>query len=182
MSTTERSKASWLDFALKQLVEKGPDSLRVSVICEAKGVTKGSFYHHFKNRQDFIDQLMKHWHQTLTMALIEQADTALGPLERLEKLDQVIAETNIEAEMHIRAWALKDPSIAPYLAEVDQHRQQYLKQCYIELGVNSVLADDIAMISYAQFLGLLQLYPKPDNDTMLRLSGMVSRQFFPSSG
>lgn len=179
MNLKENTKRHWLEFALKQLVQKGPDSLKIMPLCEARGVTKGSFYHHFKNRQDFIEQLMEHWFQTLTMAFIEQANTEDGPLQRLEKLDQVIADNNIEAEMHIRAWALKEPGISDYLARVDHQRQDYLKQCYLELGVDRELAQDIAMISYAQFLGLLQIHPTPSLKTMLRLSGLVSSTFFP---
>ena len=179
VSPKENTKQHWLEFALKQLIRKGPDSLKIMPLCEARGVTKGSFYHHFKNRQDFIEQLMEHWYQTLTIAFIEQANMAEGPLQRLEKLDQVIAANNIEAEMHIRAWALKEPGISGYLAKVDNQRQNYLEQCYIELGVEPQLAKDIAMVSYAQFLGLLQIHPTPDLETMLRLSGLVSSAFFP---
>ena len=181
MSSKENTREHWLKFALQQLIKKGPDSLKIIPLCEARGVTKGSFYHHFKNRQDFISQLMEHWYQTLTMAFIEQADTESDPLQRLEKLDQVIADNDIEAEMHIRAWALKEPGLSYYLARVDEQRQDYLKHCYTELGVDPALARDIAMVSYAQFLGLLQLHPRPDTETMLRLSGLLSRQFFPET-
>ncbi|MDG9667743.1 TetR/AcrR family transcriptional regulator [Hahella sp. CR1] len=176
------SKTDWLEFALKQLVNKGPDSLKIMPLCEALKVTKGSFYHHFENRQDFNDALMSHWYERMTMEFIKQADAAGAPLERLKKLDQVIAAHNIEAEMHIRAWALKDVQIAEHLVKIDNQRQQYLKQCYLDLGAEDRLAGELAQIAYGLFLGLQQIHPKPGIETALHLAAMVSGKFVSTIG
>ncbi|MDP2562797.1 TetR/AcrR family transcriptional regulator [Psychrobium sp. 1_MG-2023] len=174
---SQSSKSDWLDFALSVLVEQGPDALKIDPLCKLKGVSKGSFYHHFSNRADFIDQLMAYWFEKMTLDFIAQANTQASPLERLEKLDQVIAGNNIEAELHIRAWALKEPTIAQHLAKIDQQRQQYLSRCYIELGMNDELANDVAIMAYSSFLGLQQIYPKPDIATILRVSALGSKTF-----
>ena len=172
------NKENWLDFALSQLVKHGPEVLKIGPLCATKGVTKGSFYHHFNNRSAFIDALMEHWYQKMTVDFIAQANTEDSALKKLAKLDQVIAGSDIDAEMHIRAWALKEPSIVTHLAKIDAQRQAYLQQCFEELGMDNVLAKDVAMIAYAQFLGLQQIHPKPDTATILRLSGLASNQFF----
>ncbi len=138
----KNSQIDWLEFALEVLVTKGPDSLKIIPLCELKGVTKGSFYHHFQNRDKFIDALMEHWYQKMTLDFIAQANTQESALDRLNKLDQVIASHNILAEMHIRAWALKDKSIAQHLGKIDQQRQDYLANCYLELGVEEKSAKE----------------------------------------
>lgn len=171
------AKSDWLNFSLKVLVNKGPDSLKVNPLCELKGVSKGSFYHHFKNRADFIEQLMEFWYQKMTQDFIKQANTESSPLERLEKLDRVIAGNNIEAELHIRAWALKESKIADHLGKIDNQRQHYLASCYIELGMDEALAKDVATLAYSSFLGLLQIYPKPSIETVLRVSTLGSKAF-----
>jgi len=175
----KNSQLDWLEFALEILIKKGPDSLKITPLCELKGVTKGSFYHHFKNRAEFIDALMTHWYQKMTLDFITQANTQESPLERLKKLDRVIASHNIEAEMHIRAWALKEQSIAQHLENIDQQRQDYLANCYIELGMEKAQAHDIALIAYANFLGMQQIHPKPTMATVLRVSAMASKAFMP---
>jgi len=177
MKSAINTKIQWLEFALSQLVKYGPERLKIAPLCDAKGVTKGSFYHHFKNRQVFIDALMEHWYQEMTIDFIRQANSEGTPLQRLEKLDQVIAGTDIEAEMHIRAWALKDKSIASHLEKIDQQRQNYLSQCYVQLGLDETLANDIAMIGYANFLGMQQLHPKPDAETVKRLAALAFSKF-----
>lgn len=171
------SKIDWLDFSLKVLVSKGPDSLKIDSLCKLKGVSKGSFYHHFKNRAEFIDQLMDYWFEKMTIDFIAQANTQASPMERLEKLDRVIAGNNIEAELHIRAWALKESKIAGHLAKIDEQRQQYLVSCYVDLGMENSLANDVATMAYSTFLGLQQMYPKPSIDTILRISALGSTTF-----
>jgi len=175
-----KKKEQWLDLALQQLVNNGPESLKIVPLCDALGVTKGSFYHHFKSRSDFIEALMLYWYQKATLNFIEQENTKEGALERLNKLDQVIAANDIEAEMHLRAWALKEASIGVHLEKIDDRRQQYLIACFKELGMAPEMAVDVAMIAYAQLLGLLQLRPKPSMETILRLSGLASSRFFES--
>ena len=46
----------WLRAALVLLGETGdPKAIRIEVLCERLGVTKGSFYWHFKGRAGLID-------------------------------------------------------------------------------------------------------------------------------
>lgn len=176
---TKNSKLDWLEFALDMLIKKGPEVLKITPLCDLKGVTKGSFYHHFKNRDVFIDTLMEHWYQKMTLDFIRQANTESSPMERLNKLDQVIAGQNIEAEMHIRAWSLKENSIALHLGKIDQQRQDYLAGCYRDLGLDDQAAKDIALMAYANFLGMQQVHPRPSIETVLRVTTMASKAFLP---
>lgn len=175
----KNSQLDWLEFALDVLTKKGPDSLKITPLCDLKGVTKGSFYHHFKNRTDFIDTLMTHWYQKMTLDFISQANTQDSPMDKLNKLDQVIASNSVGTEMHIRAWALKESSIAAHLEKIDQQRQDYLAECYIELGLPKNKAQDIALMAYANFLGMQQIYPRPSIETVLRVTALASSTFLP---
>ncbi|WP_125721349.1 TetR/AcrR family transcriptional regulator [Pseudoalteromonas rubra] len=169
------AKQSWLAFALKTLISHGPDALTIDRLCSRKKVTKGSFYHHFKNRQAFIDALMTYWYEQATARLITIADTQPCPMTRLERLDEAIAATDIEAELHIRAWALKDTSIGQHLCTIDTQRQDYLKTCYLELGLDATQAEQLATTSYASFLGLQQLYPRLSVQDCLALSSQQAK-------
>ena len=60
-----------LEQGLQQLVEEGVDALTVDSICSLLGVTKGSFYHHFKNRQIFLEALLQFLEETYTSKFIE---------------------------------------------------------------------------------------------------------------
>ncbi|MBQ4847466.1 TetR/AcrR family transcriptional regulator [Pseudoalteromonas sp. MMG005] len=173
------SKAQWLEKALTQLVKFGPQQLKIANLCQNFEVTKGSFYHHFKSRDDFVHALMQYWYEQTTVNFIAQANTQSSPLEKLQKLDQVIASNNIEAEIHIRAWSLTETFIVTHLEKIDSQRQAFLASCYQQLGLNPEQATDLAAISYAQFLGLLHIKPQPDVTQCLKLSALIARQFLP---
>ena len=40
-------------------------------------------------------------------------------------------------------------------------------------------AQDIALMAYANFLGMQQIHPKPSMETVLRVSAMASKVFMP---
>jgi TetR/AcrR family transcriptional repressor of nem operon len=50
--TRHESKTRLLDAALHVIRAKGYSAARIEDICEAAGLTKGSFFHHFKGKED----------------------------------------------------------------------------------------------------------------------------------
>lgn len=105
-------------------------------------------------------------------------NTLFSMIIGIKRLDSVIATADIEAEMHIRAWALKEPTINRHLEQIDKQRQAYLQACYQKLGANESTAASIATITYAQFLGLQQIRPKLNTEAILSLSALLAKQFF----
>lgn len=47
-----QSKAKLLDAALQVIRAKGYSATRIEDVCEAAGLTKGSFFHHFESKED----------------------------------------------------------------------------------------------------------------------------------
>ena len=68
------------------LLEHGYHDLGVQALLEATGTPKGSFYHHFKDKEDFalqvIDQYMRHVHAGLDACL---GDKSRPPLKRVRR-------------------------------------------------------------------------------------------------
>jgi AcrR family transcriptional regulator len=54
-------REAWLEAALEVLARQGQAKLRVETLARQLGVTKGSFYHHFKNREAFLKALLAYW-------------------------------------------------------------------------------------------------------------------------
>jgi TetR/AcrR family transcriptional repressor of nem operon len=55
------SKTRLLDAALYVIRAKGYSATRVEDICEAAGLTKGSFFHHFKSKEDLALEAAEHF-------------------------------------------------------------------------------------------------------------------------
>lgn len=60
-SKTHASKTKLLDAALQVFRTKGYSATTVDDICHAAGVTKGSFFHHFKGKEELAIESTRHW-------------------------------------------------------------------------------------------------------------------------
>lgn len=100
--TTELMEIETLNHATKQrllevgmgmLLERGYNALGVQALLDAAEVPKGSFYHHFKSKEDFalqvIDTYMKEVHQGLDACL---RDPARRPLARARSFFEATQE------------------------------------------------------------------------------------------
>ena len=48
---TRHKREDWLEQGLAVLVQAGVEALTIDGMCQRLGVTKGSFYYHFQNRE-----------------------------------------------------------------------------------------------------------------------------------
>ena len=84
MVTVHATKQRLLDAGLAMLLEHGYNDLGIQALLAATRVPKGSFYHHFKDKEDFalhvLDQYMRDVHAGLDACL---GDQGRPPLERM---------------------------------------------------------------------------------------------------
>jgi TetR/AcrR family transcriptional regulator, transcriptional repressor for nem operon len=78
------SKTKLLDAALDVIRAKGYSATRIEDICEAAGLTKGSFFHHFKSKEDLALAAAEHWGTVTGGAFASAPYRRLAdPLQRL---------------------------------------------------------------------------------------------------
>jgi TetR/AcrR family transcriptional regulator, transcriptional repressor for nem operon len=82
--TAHPTRLKLLDAALNVIRAKGYSATTVDDICVASGVGKGSFFHHFKSKEDLAIAATQHWSQ-VTGALFESApyQAVQDPRERI---------------------------------------------------------------------------------------------------
>jgi TetR/AcrR family transcriptional repressor of nem operon len=87
-TTTEshhESKAKFLDAALHVIRAKGYSATRIEDVCEAAGLTKGSFFHHFEGKEDLALAAADHF-----AAMADRA-FATAPYQRIaDPLDRLL--------------------------------------------------------------------------------------------
>lgn len=78
------SKTALIDAALTVIRTKGYTATRIEDICEAAHLTKGSFFHHFKTKEDLAVTAAEHW-ITLSEELFGSAPyrSLSDPVDRL---------------------------------------------------------------------------------------------------
>ena len=129
-------RESWLEAAIEVLAREGRAKLRTERLARELGVTRGSFYHHFASRDEFVHALLDHWARTFTDRTNERiAGLDLPPGERLLQLMKLIdAERLDRFDIAFRSWAAQDPAIAEKVREVDMARYELVRSMLAEMG------------------------------------------------
>jgi TetR/AcrR family transcriptional regulator, transcriptional repressor for nem operon len=82
--TQHESKTKLLNAALHVIRAKGYTATRIEDICETAGLTKGSFFHHFKSKEDLALAAAEHWNAVTSSLFASAAYKALpDPLDRV---------------------------------------------------------------------------------------------------
>ncbi|HEX4029427.1 MAG TPA: TetR/AcrR family transcriptional regulator [Terracidiphilus sp.] len=78
------SKTRILQAAMNVIRAKGYTATRIEDICEAAGVTKGSFFHHFATKEELAIAAADYWSEVTSAFFAESAyHHATDPLDRL---------------------------------------------------------------------------------------------------
>ncbi|HVU82101.1 MAG TPA: helix-turn-helix domain-containing protein, partial [Rhodanobacteraceae bacterium] len=81
------SAADWERGALEMIAQEGVDALAVEALARRLGVTKGSFYWHFKNREALLQAALNRWEAGDDTELQHHIGTSgAAPRERLGAL------------------------------------------------------------------------------------------------
>jgi AcrR family transcriptional regulator len=147
--------AVWIGSALAMLVDGGIDLVRVDVIAKKLQVTRGSFYWHFRDRDDLLSRVLDTWRNAATEQIIERFDRKRGePRELIKELLSLpfrgqAAHRAARVELAIRDWARRDPMARHAVDDVDSRRISYIAQCFSALGFDLLEARSRAFLLYA---------------------------------
>jgi AcrR family transcriptional regulator len=130
----------WVRAATQVLVDHGIDHVRVDVLAGELNVTRGSFYWHFRDREDLLRRVLQAWREVSTVQLTKRLEVARS--DPRELLADVItlpfrgraAVRAARIELAIRAWARRDPMAQQALDEADSSRIGYHEALFRALG------------------------------------------------
>jgi len=150
--------ADWEEAALQLMAEAGVAALTVNALAERLGVTKGSFYWHFRGRAELLAAALQRWEQRTTGDAIRGLDAIPDARTRLElMLDAASQPPRARTLYAALAEAAHDPAVRQALNRVASARIAYLERCYRALGLAPARARHRALFAYAAYRGLLQL-------------------------
>ena len=155
---TRLSAEDWELAALQMIADQGVGALAVEALARQLGVTKGSFYWHFRTREALLNAAMERWEQYGEREIIGQIEQIADPRQRLPELFRRVAH---ELQPH-RVYAallkaLDHPQVVPVMARVSQRRMEFLTTVYREAGLPPTEALNRARLTYAAYVGFLQL-------------------------
>lgn len=156
---SRKSKEDWLREGGLTLADMGISSLTIDTLASRLHVTKGSFYHHFKNYQDFKTSLLAFWEQESTHRIIQMVEERHQTGSKVDQLIDLVAHMPHPVEKALRAWALQDAEVAQYQQRIDEQRMAYVETLCRDLLQDAARAAIMARILYTTFIGGQQILP-----------------------
>ncbi len=151
-------RAAWIRGALGIVATDGIDGLRVESLAKKLGVTKGSFYWHFRDRRDLIDAVLDDWRAGRIRDIRKQ--TAAEPGAELAAMRHTIEvyaaarnRKGISIEAAIRLWARQDAGGLAVVEEVDAERLECTRRLFLALGLPPAEAAARSALLYAYVFG-----------------------------
>ncbi len=144
-------------------MDQGIDHVRVDLLAQRLGVTRGSFYWHFKDREELLRRVLQAWRETATENLTVRLESAHeDPLEQLRDVLSLpfrgrAAARAARIELAIRAWARRDQMARFAVDEADASRIGYIAQVFSSLGFPVMEARSRAFLLYSYIVSESQM-------------------------
>ncbi len=178
------TRDDWLDAAFRAVVDGGFDKVRVLLLADTLGVTRGSFYWHFADHAALVTALLARWRErelATNRALSQPAST--DPRRDLELLlESALAHAgadleNMRFELALRGLGRRDAAVAEMLAEVDAQRMALFTDKFLRYTGDAKKAQDLAALFYLAVVGSYQALSRPVNPPTVKayLQGVITR-------
>ncbi len=155
------AKQDWIRAALFAIADGGTAAVAVETLAARLGATKGSFYWHFRNREQLVREALESWEREGTDDVIDELGPVRDPVERLSRLLEIAIgyqddDAAGQADVGLLA-AATDPVAGPVLRRVADKRLDFLERIFREMSFPPGQARQRARIAYSAFLGWFEL-------------------------
>ena len=152
------SAGDWEQQALILIAEKGIRAVAVESLARRMGVTKGSFYWHFNNRESLLEQSLIRWEKHDATNLQTSLSAIEDPRERLRSFFRRTGREKLTHNVYSSLCTASDhPQVEPLLERVAERRMKHIEKAFEEIGFDPKEASHRARLTYSAYLGFLQL-------------------------
>lgn len=153
------SAEQWAEAALDAMTSGGLEAVSVEPLARRLGVTKGSFYWHFANRDALVQAALELWERRETTDAIARVRDEPDPYERIFTLFKRANTSHRSGRLYLALAAASDhPSVGAVVRRVSAQRLDYLRQSYQALGMTPHDARLWSTFAYATFIGNQQVH------------------------
>jgi AcrR family transcriptional regulator len=155
-------KMDWLEIGFRLLASEGPSALTIGRLTGEARRTRGSFYHHFEDREDFVREMMVEWRERST----EQAARRMAEVKDVAALRRLLLDwpTSLDhaLEKAFRRMAVVEPLVREMLAEMDRRRIEGFAALISGARPEIEDAPSFALLAYAVIVGSQWLLEQND--------------------
>ncbi len=153
-----KSKDDWLEAGLDMLGTVSVAEVSVEALAKRLGIAKSGFYWHFKDRREFLDQLLDYWYREIIEVISENEQVVeLEPVARLTiAVEMIFRHDLVKYELSLHQWATTDKRADKVMRKANRVRIEFAKTIFAELGFDE---DEIEVRSMLTLV--YQLWEEP---------------------
>lgn len=150
---TRLTRKDWIDHGLRTLATGGAGALKIGALATGLGVSRGSFYWHFRDFGDFRSGLLSVWRERTVDQIVLEFDAEKDAPHRLQRLVKRAFFGKRGLDRATRIWAADDPAVAAVVTDVDASRVEYMASLLVDGGLAAVDAQTRAAFIYWAYHG-----------------------------
>lgn len=155
---TALSAQDWAEAALEAIGRRGVEGVAIEPLARELGVTKGSFYWHFSNREALLTAALNRWEARETDDVLARVAQETDPRARIQRLITEVNTSKRASRIYNALSTAGRPSLVrDYVERVSRRRLDFIIDCYGALGLGEERARQWALQTYSVFLGSLQI-------------------------
>ncbi len=137
-SLARATRDAWLDLALTLLARRGIGAVTVLDLSERLGVSRSSFYWHFRSRDGLLDALLQRWDDRNTCSIVRQAEAPATTIT--EAVCNVFrcwvdaAQFSPRLDVAVREWARLSERARARLDRADRERMAAIEAMFVRHG------------------------------------------------
>jgi AcrR family transcriptional regulator len=137
LASPRTPRSRWIDEGLRALAGGGPDAVRIELLAQALGVTKGGFYGYFEHRRALLEEMLDTWERAVIDDVIERVESqGADARTKLRRLFAVAASSEFQerqllrTDLAIRDWARREEAVAKRVRRIDNRRMEYMRSLF----------------------------------------------------
>lgn len=147
------TRQHWIAAGFAALEQQGHSGISAENLARRLNVTRGSFYHHFRHKEEYVNALLSQWEADYTQAMLAYAARGSNAAYTLLRYLDKASEKLPHVEVAIRAWSLVDPIVASFQQRVDQTRLDFALHTSRRWAPTPAIANVVAQAAHLCLIG-----------------------------
>lgn len=172
------SEEAWLTAAYDELTNNGVEAVKIMALAKRLGVSRTSFYWHFKDREALLEAMIQHWEDKNTGNLVARTEAyAANVSEAIFNLFDCWLDADLfdaALDLAIRNWARNDAALQLRLDQADARREAAMTAMLQRFGysLDTALVRARTMI-YTQIGYISMQIQQPEERRMTRMPDYI---------
>lgn len=154
------TKEQWIEAGLETLRVKGYSELSIVKLAKSLGVTRGSFYYHFKSLNELIDEMIASWEEIIVNQGFDKTFTNKDdPISEFHNLIDYVTHLSDRLDLVFRQWAPSNAHVRAHMERLDKKRLARLTELFQRLAKDDHKGKILAQLAFNAYIGNLHTYP-----------------------